>query len=278
MPYVPGFTNDIFISFSHVDDSDGWVESFHDSLRNRLLQLDAPVHIWRDTKLNGTDIFTDEIFEQLQQSALLISIISPSGIKSRWCEDERQAFERFAALNGGFRFGNHLRAIKVVKTPLPADQHRALFGVLGFEFYERETQSERFHEFDQSSLEFRQRIRDVLAQDIKGLLDAFRKHRETAPETKTIYVATTTSNLKRSRDGIVQQIEDWGYAAVPQDSEPPRRLASFQAVATAELNASIFSIHLASDQPQPIVEGGHDSITSQYELAQDLLKRPHRLG
>src|SRR5262245_6323578 len=130
MPYVPGFSNDIFISFSHVDDSDGWVESFHDSLRNRLLQLDTLVHIWRDTKLNGTDIFTNEIFEQLQQSALLISIVSPSGIKSRWCEDERQAFERFSALNGGFCFGNHLRAIKVVKTPLPADQHRKLFGVL----------------------------------------------------------------------------------------------------------------------------------------------------
>ena len=67
MPYVPGFTNDIFISFSHIDDSDGWVESFEDHLRNRLLQLDAPVTIWRDRKLSGTDIFSDEIFTQLQQ-------------------------------------------------------------------------------------------------------------------------------------------------------------------------------------------------------------------
>ena len=112
MPYVPGFTNDIFISFSHDDNWDGWVEKFQDHLSHRLVQIGAPVTIWRDSKLRGTDVFSDEIFTQLQQSALLVSIVSPSGIKSRWCEDEREAFERFAALNGGFRFGNHLRAVK----------------------------------------------------------------------------------------------------------------------------------------------------------------------
>src|SRR6185503_10676207 len=172
MPYVPGFINDIFISCAHIDNLDGWVEEFQNQLRNRLLQIGADVAIWRDTKLRGTDVFSDEIFTQLHQSALLISIVSPTGIKSRWCEDERQAFDRFAELNGGLRFGNHLRAIKVVKTPLPADQHRDLFGVLGFEFYKRQTQSDRFDEFDQSSPEFRQK-RDELAQDIKRVLDAF---------------------------------------------------------------------------------------------------------
>lgn len=272
MPYVPGFINDIFISFSHVDNSDGWVERFQEHLHNRLLQLDAPVTIWRDNKLRGTDVFSDEIFKQLQHSALLISIISPTGIKSRWCEDERQAFERFAALNGGFRVGNQLRAIKVVKTPLTADQHRDLFGVLGFEFYEREAQSTHFREFDESSAEFRQIIRDKLAQDIVTVLDGLRVHLKTAPQRDTVYVATATPDLKRSREAIVQQLEDWGYAVTPQDFEPPRRLASFQAVAKAELAASIFSIHLASAQPKPIVEGDHDSITAQYELAQSLRK------
>lgn len=271
MPYLPGFINDIFISFSHADNWDGWVEKFQDHLRHRLTQIGAPVIIWRDSKLRGTDFFSDEIFTQLQQSALLISIVSPSGIKSRWCEDERQTFERFAALNGGLRFGNHLRAIKVVKTPLPADQHRDLFGVLGFELYERETQSEHFREFDQSGPEFRQ-ILDKLAQDILSVLDAFGEHLKTAPQRDRLYVATTTPDLKRSREAVVQQLEDWGYAVTPQDFEPLRRLASFQAVAKAELAVSIFSIHLASDQPQPIVEGGQDSITCQYELAQSLRK------
>ncbi len=271
MPYVPGFTNDIFISFSHADNSLRWVEEFQDRLNSRLIQIGAEVTVWRDSKLRGTDVFSDEIFTQLQQSALLISIVSPSGIKSRWCEDERHAFERFAALNGGFRFGNHLRAIKVVKTPLPADQHRNLFGVRGFEFYKREAQSDRFREFHQSTPEFHE-ILDELAQDIKNVLDAFGRHLNAAPKKDTVYVATTTPDLKRSREAILQQLEDWGYAVAPQDSEPPRRLASFQAAAKAELTASIFSVYLASDEPKAISEGGKDSITAQYELAQSLRK------
>jgi len=271
MPYVPGFTSDIFISFSHSDNWDGWVEKFQDHLNHRLIQIGAPVTIWRDIKLRGADVFSDEIFTQLQQSALLISIVSPSAIKSRWCEDERRAFEWFAAVNGGFRVNNHLRAIKVVKTPLPADQHRDFLGVLGFEFYERDEQSDRFHEFDQSSPEFRKTC-DELAQDIKSVLDAFSLHLNEAPKKETVYVATATPDLERSRDAIVQQLEDWGYVVTPQHSEPPRSFASFQAVAKAELDASIFSVHLVSDQPQPIAEGGQDSITGQYELAQLMRK------
>jgi hypothetical protein len=271
MPYIPGFNNDIFISFAHVDNLDGWVEEFQNQLRNRLLQIGADVAIWRDTKLRGTDVFSDEIFTQLQQSALLISIVSPTGIKSRWCEDERQAFERFAELNGGLRFGNHLRAIKVVKTPLPADQHRDLFGVLGFEFYEREEQSDRFEEFDFTSAEFRKK-RNEMAQDIKNVLDAFLGHLRDAPRKDTVYVATTTPDLTPSREAIVRQLEDWGYAVRPQDSEPPRLSGSFQAVTKAELAASIFSVHLVSDQAKPIVEDGHDSITGQYNVAQSLPK------
>src|SRR5690242_9088648 len=49
MPYVPGFINDIFISFSHVDNLGGWVEMFQDALRTRLLQIGAEVSIWRDS-------------------------------------------------------------------------------------------------------------------------------------------------------------------------------------------------------------------------------------
>ncbi len=270
-PYVPGFTNDIFISFSHVDNLNGWVEGFHKHLDIRLRQLGVQVNIWRDTKLRGTDIFSDEIFEQLKQTALLISIVSPQGINSRWCEDERQAFERFAALNGGFRFGNHLRAIKVVKTPLPGDQHRDLFETLGFEFYRRETQSHRFHEFDQSSPEFHH-VLDELAQDIQFVINEFRDHLHARKPKEIVYVATTTPALNPNRDAIVRQLEDWGYAVIPQSSELLRQLASFNAVAKAELANALFSVHLVSDEARPIVDAGHDSITGQYDLAQSLKK------
>jgi hypothetical protein len=144
MPYVPGFTNDIFISFAHADNTEGWVEAFQTKLKDRLAQIDAAVVIWRDTKLRGTDVFSDEIFDRLKNSALLLSVVSPTGIRSRWCQEERQKFEQLAALNGGFRVGNVLRAVKVVKTPLDDDAHRPLFGTLGFEFYERKLKRRGF--------------------------------------------------------------------------------------------------------------------------------------
>jgi hypothetical protein len=43
-------------------------------------------------------------------------------------------------------------------------------------------------------------------------------------------------------------------------------------VTKAELAASLFSVHLVSDQPKPIVEDGPDSISGQYQLAQSLPK------
>ena len=39
MPYVPGFTNDIFISFAHADNWAGWVKDFQDHLQHRLTEL-----------------------------------------------------------------------------------------------------------------------------------------------------------------------------------------------------------------------------------------------
>src|SRR6267154_1837154 len=101
--------NDIFISYSHADNQSGWVDAFHTSLANWLTKLGTTPRIWRDGKLRGDDVFSDEILDQLKHSAILISIISPNGMKSNWCEKERQRFEQFAVSRGGFRIGNAVR-------------------------------------------------------------------------------------------------------------------------------------------------------------------------
>src|SRR3954462_13835564 len=130
MPYVRGFDNDVFISYAHADNTEGWVNTFHTRLQNRIRQFDrnANVSIWRDPKLGGADVFSDQILNQLKSSALLISILSPNGFTSDWCQQERQRFEQFAETTGGFRIADKIRAIKVLKTPLPNDAHRSIFG------------------------------------------------------------------------------------------------------------------------------------------------------
>jgi len=272
MPYVQGFTNDIFISFAHIDNSEGWVESFHTRLRDRLAQIGVKAAIWRDTKLRGTDVFSDEIFDQLRASALLISIVSPAGISSNWCQDERQKFEQFAELNGGFRVENTLRAIKVVKTPLPNDEHRSLFNTLGFEFYARNDQATHFREFDPSSAEFRDRL-DSLAQDIVHSLDVLRNHRPDSSTQLAVYVAATSSDLEDERETMVRQIEDWGYSVLPKNPLSLIESEGFRADVESTLAKCVLSTHLVSNKRGLIPEGEEKSIVAlQYEAAQSLSK------
>ncbi|MGI9305988.1 MAG: TIR domain-containing protein, partial [Gammaproteobacteria bacterium] len=99
--------HDIFISFSHIDnrapfaDVDGWVTTFHQCLESRVATLlgRAP-RIWRDPKLGGNDYLSDELSERLANSAVLISIVSPSYLRSKWCEKERDIFIEHAQRNG----------------------------------------------------------------------------------------------------------------------------------------------------------------------------------
>jgi TIR domain len=268
MPYVQGFNNDIFISFAHTDDADGWVETFHARLKARLTQLGVSVCVWRDTKLQGTDVFSDEIFDHLKSSALLVSIISPAGVNSSWCQDERQKFEQFAELNGGFRIKNTLRAIKVVKTPLDNDAHRELFSTLGFEFYERDEQTQGFQEFDPTSPEYRQML-DRLAQDIRRVLDVLR-NRDVSTATKlNVYVAAASKDLENEREAIVRQVEDWGYSVLPASSSGLAEMSDLRSKLNADLGKSILSVHLVSKQRGAIPEGEEKSIVAlQYDLAQ----------
>jgi len=269
MPYVQGFNNDVFISFAHTDNTDGWVEAFHIRLKDRLLQIGAQASVWRDNKLRGTDIFSDEIFSHLKDSAVLISIISPSGIRSSWCQDERQKFEKFAELNGGFRIGNTLRAVKVVKTPLENDEHKDLFGTLGYEFYQRIEGTRRFKEFDPSSPEFRDRI-DWVAQEILDILNVLCKQNLGSDRPKpSVYVAATSSDLEEPRQSIVRQIEDWGYTVLPTSSLALLDSSSFRSSVNAALAKSLLSVHLVGKQRGLIPEGEEKSIVVlQYELAQ----------
>jgi hypothetical protein len=268
MPYLQGFVNDIFISFAHIDNTEGWVETFQIRLRDRLAQIGIKVGIWRDTKLRGTDLFSDEIFEQLRGSALLLSIVSPTSISSHWCQDERQKFEQFAALNGGFRVGNTVRAIKVVKTPLSNDEHRTLFDTLGFEFYARNDQSDHFREFNFASPEFTDAL-NALAQDIVNSLNVLRQHLAGMVTQLPVYVAATTSDLDNERQALVRQITDWGYSVVPAEPSSLVECSDCRSEIESTLAKSILTVHLVSNKRGVIPDGEDKSIVAlQYEVAQ----------
>src|SRR5262249_51614010 len=254
-------SNDIFISYCHKDDQpfgDGakrWVSDFHRDLRTRTENyLGRAVTAWRDAKLSGADVFSDEIEGQLRGSTVLVSVLSPSYLASEWCRREVGVFESAA---GGARVGSGLRIVKVVKTPVPrADLQRVLplmDTVLGYEFYSVDRESEIVRElFLHPDPEMRRaywtRIDDVaqaVAHLVAGTEEATR-----GPETRVVpaaasvdilYLAETTSDVQSERDRLRREFEDRGYRVLP-DRPLPTVVDGFVTTLPSDLGHARLSI------------------------------------
>ena len=103
MGTISPFERDIFVSYAHLDnetltrEEQGWVSAFDSALQKRVAQLlGRKAEVWRDRKLQGNDIFGDEIIDQFPKLKIFISIISPRYLESEWCRKELQEFYRVA--------------------------------------------------------------------------------------------------------------------------------------------------------------------------------------
>jgi len=257
MAFVPGFKNDLFVSYAHADNADGWVSAFDQRLRNRLREFDphAQFSIWRDERLGGSEVFTDEIYEQLKSSALLISILSPNGLTAPWCQQERKRFEQDSAATGGFRIvGNKVRAVKVIKTPTDGDRHRELFGTLGYEFYKATEQIGKYKRFHPASVEFDEEFEE-LAQELWDLLNRLRKRALSPEPDLTVYVGSVTADLESWRDSIIHQLEAWNCRVVPNAPLPQASPELRAAVDAAQTSKIALSVHFFGETRGFIPEG-----------------------
>src|SRR5215831_16956127 len=121
-----GFAHDVFISYTHADnqpDRQGpWVERFECDLQSRLEVVSGKsIDIWWDKKLGAADLFNDAIRTELENSALLVVILSPSYFNSDYCRRERESF--YARTAGDGAAGNKSRVVKVAKFFVPLEQY-----------------------------------------------------------------------------------------------------------------------------------------------------------
>ena len=82
------------------------------------MRLGKTARMWRDDKLNGNDIFADEIVGQFETTAVLVSILTPRYLASPWCLKEFHEFCARAEQNGGLIVDNKARIFKILKTPV----------------------------------------------------------------------------------------------------------------------------------------------------------------
>src|SRR5262249_46393263 len=92
------YRNHVFISYAQDNNKPveeggrGWIDQFQLALEAFLGRRYGKARIWRDERLRGNDDFSSEIFAQFPDTALLVAVISPSYLRSKWCRDEASKF------------------------------------------------------------------------------------------------------------------------------------------------------------------------------------------
>ncbi len=277
------FEGDAFISYAHLDNiglvegRKGWVANLHRALEIRVAQLlGKDARIWWDPKLQGNDYFAVTLSERLQRVAALVAVLSPRYIKSEWGRKEIDEFCKAAQQQGGVRVRDKARIFKVLKTPVPLDQHpQELQSLLGYEFFKIDPDSGRVRELDEifgpeAQRDFWLKL-DDLAHDMCGLLQLLEPDEApgAAPALaqNAVYLAVTTGDLKDQREVIKRDLEQHGNTVLP-DRPLPSTVGEVEAAVRDDLARCRMSIHMVGSTASLVPEGGVDSlIDMQNELA-----------
>jgi hypothetical protein len=283
------YQHDVFISYAHLDNESplagqsGWITDFHQALSVRVSQvLGRQLDIWRDPKLSGNDIFAETIQNQLPQAAVLVSVLSPRYVKSEWCTREFKAFCDACSASGGIAIGEKARIFKVIKTPVsgrdePDPMKDLLQQLLGYEFFQTDPQSGKFHEVvPEMKQEYWKRL-DDLAQDIAALLARMVEPDSAAPATgqhkPVIYIAETSLDLKEERAAVRRDLERRGYTVLPSRPIPldAEDLTEFVA---GELSRATLSLHMVGVRYGLVADGSETSVVeTQLSLAEQRGKK-----
>lgn len=265
------FDTDVFISYAHLDNqplldgSKGWVSDFDEALRKRLSEvLGKPPQVWRDPKLQGNDVFAEELAQHYEKAAVLVSVITPRYIESDWCRRELSGFWQAAEHSGGVVIGRKARVFKVVKTPVePTRMPVPLQPLLGYEFYRLQPGSGRPLEFNKvygadAERDFWVRLND-LAYDLADLLKRLEEPGSALVDKPPVYLATTTSDLQPQRDSLRRELLRNGYRVLPERELPLLQDELEQDVAQA-LQQCPVTIHLVGAAYGVVPEGTAESV------------------
>jgi len=278
------FEGEAFISYAHLDNIElvegrkGWVANLHRALEIRVGQLlGKPTRIWWDPKLQGNDVFADTLVEKVQRAAALVSVVSPRYVKSEWGRKELREFCEAAEQQGGVRVQDKARIFKVLKTPVPLEQHPPeLRSLLGYEFFKVDQATGKVRELDEifgpeAQRDFWIRL-DDLAHDMCCLLEILQgTEPPQAPATDTepqaLFLAETTGDLREPREAIKRDLQQHGHIVLP-DRALPLATADLAAALREDLARCRMSIHMVGRNYSLVPEGCVESLLEiQNELA-----------
>lgn len=285
------FEQDLFISYAHIDNEpippfEGWISRFHETLEAFVsMRMGGEVNIWRDGKLSGNDVFSDEIIDQFHKTAILVSVLSPRYVQSEWCSREMREFCEVADKSLGVVVNNKSRVFKVIKTPVDGEETLPEIArqILGYEFYKMEKGKAPLELDPAYGEEFAQaynRKIGQLAWDIKELLEKLRsaktpldKSQEEPSPRQTVFLAECSYNRAQEREKIESELKAFGYRVLPSTMIPKDEDAHRTAVREL-LAESDLSIHLIGDSYGAVPDGPSrkSGVVIQNEIAAEFSK------
>jgi hypothetical protein len=272
MAYLSNYTYDIFISYSHVDNEsilgqhEGWIESFYKNLNlmlaKRLGKMDA-VRIWWDhKKLDGSKLFDESIETGIQQSAIMLSLVSPGYLASDYCRKELHLFyKKICSEPTGHKIGDRSRILNVLlnnvhHTKWPEE----LKGTTGFAFHDAAGEEEFGDPLDAGSPVYIQQLKH-LRDAIVNLLESFPASAEANTHTITtiheeekkaepfsIYFGEVADTLRTIRRRTIAELEKKGYTIFCGVPPPDEEIAHQKKVLECMERANL-SVHLFDQYP-----------------------------
>ena len=299
---MSSYEKDLFISYAHIDDQPlsqeqlGWVTQFHRDLESLLrMRIGKTVSVWRDNKLQGNDVFSDEIVQKFPDTAIFVSVLTPRYIESEWCTREVREFCEVAKQRGGLVVDNKTRVFKVIKTPVDSQEPLPpeIRKTLGYEFYiydEYENPLELDRAFGLES-DYLRKL-NSLAWDIAKLLKQINKNGNAASQAASVravaagpapaaapsekdaeaapvvYLAECSYDRREDREVVAGDLKAHGYTVLPG-----HRLPSVEGEYIAEVKALLarcqLSIHLIGQSYGSVPDGPSrkSGVILQNELA-----------
>lgn len=269
------FDRHVFISYAHLDnqpigtDDEGWVSRFHDALDVILsTRLGERARIWRDEKLQGNDIFDEEIAAQIPGSAALVAVVTPRFVRSEWCTREVERFCSTTTELPGPIMETKSRVFKVIKLPVDSEDvlPDAVRRALGYPFYVIE--DDRPLEIDPAfgddfRKEFNRKVA-ILAWEVKLLIDELLSvdDDQTASDgvggsgagKSVVYLAECSTDRQRDRDVLAGELRRQGYEILP-DRRMPSDEAEYVRVVSEMLTRCHLSVHLIGQRYGLIPDG-----------------------